>query len=146
MSLSICRGCAQHCPWERLACDYQLCSLLLGLEVVFVRPCWVPSLALLATLGMVHFAPVIFPITRHTDFWKEIIKHLWQLSYPLSWMQTQRLTLREKINHRNFWKRWQLLGESELFWLDPISHFWRVLPSEHCGMPHSSALTLGSVV
>lgn len=47
--------------------DYQLCSLLFGLKVVFVRPCRVPSLTLLATLCMVHFALVIFPIACHTN-------------------------------------------------------------------------------
>lgn len=71
MSLSICLGCVQHCLWERLVGDYQLCSLLFGLKVVFVRPGWVPSLALLATLCMVHFALVIFPIACHTNICQE---------------------------------------------------------------------------
>lgn len=55
------------CPWERLACHYRLCSLLFRLEVVFVRPWRVPSLALLATFCMVHFASVILAVTRHAD-------------------------------------------------------------------------------
>lgn len=60
-------GVCWYCLWERLVCDYQLCDLLFGLEVVFVRPCWVPSLTILAALCMVYFAPVILTITRHTN-------------------------------------------------------------------------------
>lgn len=77
----------QHRPWERLVCDYQLWSLLFGLEVVFVRPCWVPSLALFTTLCMVHFALVIFPVTLHTDFCQQK-----QFSFLYLWMQTWLMT------------------------------------------------------
>lgn len=55
------------CWWERFLCDRWLCDLLLRLEVVFARPCRVPPLALLAALRMVHFSPIILPVTRHTD-------------------------------------------------------------------------------
>lgn len=49
----------------------QVWSSLFGLERVFVGPCRVPSLALFATLCVIHSAPVVLAVTHHTDIYHE---------------------------------------------------------------------------
>lgn len=79
---------------------YVICSLLLGLEGVFVRPCRVPSLALFATLCMVHFAPVILPVTCHADICQQRSNSYQNVLLPMKEIEKESCLL-EKNEPRN---------------------------------------------
>lgn len=123
-------GVCWCCPWERLVCDYRLCSLLFGLEVVFVRPCWVPSLALLAALCMVHFAPVILPITNHTDFCQQRNKIYWNILFSSNeWQQKVGLLQRNKP-HKRWLNAQSPVGFCFLTWT------WVFLSESYCPLSY----------
>lgn len=62
---SICHGCVLVSVRK---INVVVFSLLFGLERVYVRPFWVPPLALPSAFRLVDFAPIILSITIHTNF------------------------------------------------------------------------------